>query len=324
MRYSERLGLITDEQLQAALTKHSLGSLRSTAKIDGGLFGQNLFVTSSAGAFVLRGVPHYDWQFPTEKFFAELLSENGIPTPTPYIYDPDLDIFGWEYVIMPRLSGVNISSKLDDKFTDDERIEIAKAQAKMLNKIQQYKFDHFGRFDIVSKEIRSEFTSVFEDISTRTINQLTLANQHNSINTSADDIEWVQILLKEAAVYFKPDYQPTVVLQDYKFENMLVKKAGADFEVSAVFDLMEAYVGHGEADLSRMYCMYTDAKRQDLASVYVETWLDLQSEIDRKAFESRFKVFLILDRSIVWEFRQRNPDTARQGFREFINSYQKV
>jgi hygromycin-B 7''-O-kinase len=71
--YSKRLGQISDEQLQAALNCFDLGEFLRAEPIPFGLFGQNLFVTSTAGEFVLRGAPHYDWQFPTEKFFIEQL-----------------------------------------------------------------------------------------------------------------------------------------------------------------------------------------------------------------------------------------------------------
>ena len=66
--YSKRLGNISDEQLQSALNYFDLGKFLHAEPIPFGLFGQNLFVTSTVGDFVLRGVPHYDWQFPTEKF----------------------------------------------------------------------------------------------------------------------------------------------------------------------------------------------------------------------------------------------------------------
>lgn len=68
-----RLGTLTSDQLQRALDRFGLGRLLSAAPVPFGLFGQNVFVTSSAGDYVLRGCPHYDWQFPSEQFFARLL-----------------------------------------------------------------------------------------------------------------------------------------------------------------------------------------------------------------------------------------------------------
>ncbi len=65
--YSERLGVLDDRQFQAALARLGLGDFVRADPVSGGLFGQNVFVTSTTGAWVLRGAPHYDWQFPAER-----------------------------------------------------------------------------------------------------------------------------------------------------------------------------------------------------------------------------------------------------------------
>ena len=105
--YSKRLGNISDEQLQRALSHINLGTFLQAEPIPFGLFGQNLFVTSTAGEFVLRGVPHYDWQFPTEKFFIdELHAKTSISVPYPYLLNPSTEIFGWSFVMMPKMSGL--------------------------------------------------------------------------------------------------------------------------------------------------------------------------------------------------------------------------
>ena len=91
--YSKRLGNISDEQLQRALDYFGLGKFLHAEPIPFGLFGQNLFITSTAGDFVLRGVPHYDWQFLTEKFFIEQLHERTqVPVPYPYLLSPSTEI----------------------------------------------------------------------------------------------------------------------------------------------------------------------------------------------------------------------------------------
>ena len=59
--YSERLGVLDDQQFQAALARWNLGDFVRAGPITGGLLGQNVFVTSTTGNWVWRGVPHYDW-----------------------------------------------------------------------------------------------------------------------------------------------------------------------------------------------------------------------------------------------------------------------
>ncbi|MBI2759933.1 MAG: hypothetical protein HYX51_00705, partial [Chloroflexi bacterium] len=45
-QYSERLGVLTPEQLQAALDRFNLGRLLDARPATGGLFGQNVLLTS--------------------------------------------------------------------------------------------------------------------------------------------------------------------------------------------------------------------------------------------------------------------------------------
>ena len=52
--YSKRLGNISDEQLQRALGYFDLGQFLHAEPIPFGLFGQNLFVTSTAGDAVMQ------------------------------------------------------------------------------------------------------------------------------------------------------------------------------------------------------------------------------------------------------------------------------
>src|SRR5215216_2588046 len=91
--YSERLGVLDDRQFQAALARLGLGNFVRADPLSGGLFGQNVSVTSTTGAWVLRGMPHYDWQLPAERFSCELLhTRTRTPVPWPYLLDPRDDI----------------------------------------------------------------------------------------------------------------------------------------------------------------------------------------------------------------------------------------
>src|ERR671919_748082 len=108
--YSLRLGAIDDDQFRLALQRLGLGE------------------------FVLRGAPHYDWQLPSERFFARLLHERTrAPVPWPYILDPDDDIFGWSYALMPRMPGLKHSDiAADEALTNDERLGMARAMGENL------------------------------------------------------------------------------------------------------------------------------------------------------------------------------------------------
>src|SRR5690349_1043862 len=104
--YSRRLGVITPQQLEAACRRLSLGTLRNAEPAPGGLFGQNVFLETSAGDFVFRGYQHGDWQLAKERFFCYLVHEAGTaPVPWPYEIEEDPSIFGWPYAVLPRLPG---------------------------------------------------------------------------------------------------------------------------------------------------------------------------------------------------------------------------
>jgi hypothetical protein len=73
--YGERLGSISDQQFQRALDRFDLGTFLHAEPVSSGLWGQNVFLSGTEGDYVLRGSPHFWWQFPTEQFFARLLHE---------------------------------------------------------------------------------------------------------------------------------------------------------------------------------------------------------------------------------------------------------
>jgi hypothetical protein len=106
--YSERLGAISDGQFDAVAERWDLGEFVGATPITDGLFGQNVFITTTHGDFVLRGAPHWvkgaddtEWrredrfQFTKEVFFARQLHEHTkAPVPWPMLHDQAADIFG--------------------------------------------------------------------------------------------------------------------------------------------------------------------------------------------------------------------------------------
>lgn len=147
--YSKHLGLLSHDQFQAALNRLGLGNFLHAEPIPFGLFGQNVFLTSTDGEFVLRGRPHFPWQFPTEQFFARRLHERTkVPVPWPYLVDPLEDIFGWSYVIMPRMPGLQLANpEVKGKLGEKDRRGIAHAMGENLALMQKLTWPFAGRYD---------------------------------------------------------------------------------------------------------------------------------------------------------------------------------
>jgi hygromycin-B 7''-O-kinase len=302
-KYSERLGVLDDRQFQAALTRLGLGDFVRAEPISGGLFGQNVFVTSTAGAWVLRGVPHYDWQFPAERLSCELLhTQTRAPVPWPYLLDPNDDIFGWSYVIMPRMPGLHLSDpKVAGALTRTDRLGQAHAMAENLALMQELTWPFVGGFDLASGTIAPYPVSWAEWVVTDVHQWLDVACKHSDRTTDAD-IAWVDALLHAARHALAEPFRPTFVMHDYKEQNATFERAGDGWRVSGIFDLMEAFFGDGEIDLSRQTAQYTH-EDPELAWAFVRRYLELRPA--RPGFRERFVVYLLWDRLAIWEYFQR-------------------
>ena len=304
--YSKRLGNISDEQFQRALSHYDLGTFLQAEPIPFGLFGQNLFVTSTDGEFVLRGVPHYDWQFPTEKFFSEQLHFNTrVPVPYPYIYDPSPEIFGWPFVIMPRMPGLQLADpQVGSHLSMEERRGIARALAAMLVEIQTLTSEYSGHYDITTQIIQPMSIDYRVSIVQRIQELIAQAQSYND-NTTQSDVKWAAKILEDCKDVLDIPYQPCVVLEDYKEQNTVVMRTADGWRVSGVFDLMSAHFGDGEADLARQVGMYL-RDTPPLADEFVNEYLKITKVA--ADFVKRQPLYMLYDSVIIWEYWQRHGD----------------
>jgi aminoglycoside phosphotransferase (APT) family kinase protein len=147
--YSQRLGMISETQFQAALDRFHLGRFIQAEPIPFGNFGQNVFVSSTTGEYVLRGQPHFWWQFPTEQFFTRQLYERThVPVPWPYLIDSTADIFGWSFAIMPRMPGLQLADQqVKNQLTTAEKQGIAHALGENLARMQEVTWPFAGCYN---------------------------------------------------------------------------------------------------------------------------------------------------------------------------------
>lgn len=327
--YSQRLGPIADEQFQSALNRFDLGKFLRAEPIPFGNFGQNVFVSSDKGEFVLRGQPHFWWQFPTEQFYTRLLHERtDIPVPWPYLIDSTTDIFGWSFVLMPRMSGLQLADPdMKAQLTPAERLGIAHALGDALARMQQITWPFAGRYNPTTQQIEPfdlkpelawplpvEVDPSLTNVATTRISYSQLVKsslnhnlQHarycNPDATTLEDIAWVADLINKAQDVLNDEFEPCLLMEDYKEGNLVVTKDGDEtqWRVSGVFDLMTAHFGDGEADLARQFgeYIYEDIT---LAREFLNAYQ--QKKTLRPGFKQRFPIYILLDRSILWEFFQ--------------------
>ena len=348
--YSQRLGVISDHQFQAALDRFGLGTFVKAEPIPFGLFGQNVFLTSSQGQYVLRGQPHFWWQFPTEQFYVQQLHERTrVPVPWPYLIDPAPDIFGWSYVIMPRMPGIQVADPdVQAQLGPEDKREIARALGENLALMHDVTWPFSGRYSALTNcvepfELAYELAWPFPVTSlpqlassqptiipysqrvTACIHQhLGQAQRWNASSTTAADIAWAEELIAEAGDALNDTFQPALLMEDYKEENLVLVQENGRWHVSGVFDFMQVHFGDGEADLSRPIAWYLARDRQ-LARAFAQAYL--RQKPPRPGFVQRFPVYMLLDRSILWEYFQQHGQRwwdEQWTFRDWASQYTSV
>lgn len=318
MWYSERLGEIEPGQFQAALDHFGLGRLISAAPTTTGNFGQNVFLISTGGEYVFRGAPHFDWQFPKEQFMARIISQQtNVPVPWPYLHEPSAGVFGWPFVLMPRLSGTQLADVDSyNSLTLEDRVLIAEEQGKMLAELQTAQSEVSGEFSLAANAIEPFPRSYGEWIRTEILRMVGDSREIASV-----DAFWVQQLLTSLETALQVDFVPSLVHGDYATHNMVATRTGSAWSITGLFDLMTAHLGDGEADLSRQFAIYAQTDKT-LARTFIASYT--AAKPPRPGFADRFRAYLLHERLIVWEFAHRTSKNwwdPRLGLREWLDPY---
>ena len=319
--YSERLGQLSDDQLQAALDRFDLGELRHAEPVPIGLFGQNIFLSSSNGEYVLRGSPSSNEQFSKEQFFFNLIHERtDVPVPWPYLIDPTTDIFGWSYAIMPRLPGLQIGDpSVRESLNAEDRLDLAYAMGEALARLHELTWPHCGEYDFEIQTIKAIETGFAEWFSSRVQDWLDRCRAASEATTEAD-LAWVSKLQDAASDALGVSFQPVFVHQDYKENNAVAQRTANGWQVTGVLDVGGGYFGDGEQDFARSVATYA-SEDVALAHRFLEGYRTNRPL--RPGFKERFPVYMLADRLIIWEYGQRNSIWFEEGlsFQEWAGHF---
>jgi Ser/Thr protein kinase RdoA (MazF antagonist) len=296
-RYSDRLGVIADERLQAALERFGLGRLTGTTPITRGLFGQNLFLHTTAGDFVLRGCPHNDQQLHHERFFCRLLHERTtVPVPWPYLIDERDDLFGWSYALMPRMPGIHIDDEARKSLDMDERAAIATAMGGTLAAIGDAVGEH-GRYERARDGIVADGSALAE---ARTWMDERIGDAERCCPaTIAPDRAWIDGIVARGLEALGAPCPATATTTDFGEGNSVVERRDGAWRVSGVFDFFEYGMGDLERSLARPLVGYLGQDAR-LARAFLDGYAARRPL--RAGARERLAFYALGDRFIIWNY----------------------
>jgi aminoglycoside phosphotransferase (APT) family kinase protein len=321
--YTKRLGTIGPAQFQAALDRFDLGTFVVATPIAFGLFGQNVFVSSTRGEWVLRGCPHYDWQFPTEQFFVQLIHEHTrVPVPYPYLVDPATDIFGWSYVWMPQMPGMQLADEaLVAQLSSDDQLGLARAMAHTLAELHTIQADAAGTYDFQTHTIQ-RFEKNYRDMILESTRDLLARSQNYNDHTTVSDVAWVERVIRDCQEGMHTPWRTSLVLRDFKAANMVAQQRQTKWQISGLFDLMEAHFGDGESDLVRQVGHYLRTGPA-CAGEFIREYIRLRPAAS--GFVERQQLYMLYDSLIIWSYFQRTegglPENKALSLEEWASPF---
>jgi aminoglycoside phosphotransferase (APT) family kinase protein len=294
--YSERLGSISRDQLQTAADRFGLGRVENAEPASGGLFGQNIIITTATDEFVLRGNPHGHVQLTKERCVARFIDErSSLPVPWPYQICDDTEPFGWTYAIMPRLPGAS-GEALREGADEAERVALATAAGEALARLHEATADAPGPYD---GQIDG-FIEV-DDFPDWALHRLDhWRNACRAVNALSTEAElFIDEVVESCADALTEPFTPVLVHHDFAPGNVNFERRADRFEPTGVFDLMEAYLADGEEDLVRMLWRVGHDERQAFVGAYAA------HHPFRPGAGERLAIYALADWLVIWEYARR-------------------
>jgi hygromycin-B 7''-O-kinase len=319
--YSPRLGRLSLQQFQTALDRFELGRLISAEPVRFGNMGQHVFLTSTQGNLVLRGAPLDAAQFPCERWFMQQLHEHTrVPIPWPYLLDRRKDIFGWNYLLMPRLPGLSLADQqAKQRLSQEARQSIARALGETLAELHSLTWPCVGNYDLARDGIKPLEQDYADHLRAHVRAALASCVRATERTTPAD-VKWGEEVIAQGQEALHEPFQPCCVHGDYQESNVLVEESDGQWRVSGVFDLYPGFADP-ESDLSRPLAAYLD-EHPALAQEFLRAY-NLRRPL-RTGWQERFPLYMLAERLGMWEWAQREKRIwweERLTLREWVEPF---
>ncbi len=291
-KYSERLGVIDDSQLQKACDLFDLGVVKRAQPASAGQWGQNIFLWTTRGEFVFRGNPNDPRQFRKERTVAAIIHERSLlPVPWPYRVSDDTELFGWAFAIMPLLPG-SMGSTLWEAADARSRLDLAAALGIALAELHQTTFDAAGPYDPET----DRFAEV-DDFRGWTLRRIEyLRTRCRSIDSLSSDAEaYIDELIESCSEALTEPLIPVLVHHDFSLANTNFDEVDDGYRACGVFDLGEAHVGDGEEDLVR----FVFRRKSEQSAAFVGAYTDRRPLRPRAG--DRLALYALADFLFMWE-----------------------
>lgn len=297
-KYSERLGVIHPDQLQAVADEFGLGRVIAAEPAPAGLFGQIVLISTTVGEYAMRGNPHGHAHLTKERLVARLVHEqSSLAAPWPYYVSENTDLFGWTYAVMPRLPGTT-GSELWKTSDAEQRGALAAACGEALARLHETTSPFFGPYD-AQLDAFAELANFPDWVLQRLEHSRTGCRSANALSLEAE--RFIDSLIDECAGALAEPFAPVLVHHDFQPGNLTLQRARSGFAVTGVFDLFESYFADGEEDLVRMlWQVQTDKQRHQFVDAYTA------HRPLRPGAAQRLALYALADWLIIWEYGKRN------------------
>src|SRR5262249_51888284 len=152
-------------------------------------------------------------------------------------YDPTSDIFGWPFLVMPRMPGDCFNQRtIREALPRQARREIAASLGATLAELQQLTAPAVGDYDPDTGGLESNSDGYREHL-IRSITEVVTGAVAAGVMTAADT-DWARELA--LGVHDLPARPVTFVHGDYKLDNMTVVERDGTWGVGGLFDFHTA------------------------------------------------------------------------------------